>query len=83
MQYFLNIFIFREVEITKRQVDKILKSGANVILSTEGIDDLCLQQFVEAGAMAVRRCTKADLKRIAKATGGQRIFGVKITYFIF
>jgi T-complex protein 1 subunit alpha len=24
---------------------------------------------VEAGAMAVRRCKKADLKRIAKATG--------------
>jgi T-complex protein 1 subunit alpha len=28
-----------------------------------------LQYFVEAGAMAVRRCKKADLKRIAKATG--------------
>merc|ERR1712032_1461769 len=34
-----------------------------------GIDDLCLKYFVEAGAMAVRRCKKADLKRIAKATG--------------
>ena len=30
---------------------------------------LFLQYFVEAGAMAVRRCKKADLKRIAKATG--------------
>jgi len=28
-----------------------------------------LQYFVEAGAMAVRRCKKSDLKRIAKATG--------------
>jgi T-complex protein 1 subunit alpha len=27
------------------------------------------QYFVEAGAMAVRRCKKVDLKRIAKATG--------------
>lgn len=27
------------------------------------------QYFVEAGAMAVRRVKKADLKRIAKATG--------------
>ena len=25
--------------------------------------------FIEAGAMAVRRCKKVDLKRIAKATG--------------
>jgi chaperonin GroEL (HSP60 family) len=30
---------------------------------------LFIQYFVEAGAMAVRRCKKADLKRIAKATG--------------
>jgi len=35
-----------------------------------GIDDLCLKYFVEAGAMAVRRCKKVDLKRIAKCTGG-------------
>lgn len=30
-----------------------------------------LQYFVEAKTMAVRRCKKADLKRIAKATGAQ------------
>ena len=39
-----------------------------------GVNESCyivcsLQYFVEAGAMAVRRCKKADLKRIAKATG--------------
>uniref|UniRef100_A0A0N5ATW5 T-complex protein 1 subunit alpha n=1 Tax=Syphacia muris TaxID=451379 RepID=A0A0N5ATW5_9BILA len=59
----------QEVEITKERIAKILKSGANVILTTGGIDDLCLKQFVEAGAMAVRRCKKVDLKRIAAATG--------------
>ncbi|PAV59929.1 hypothetical protein WR25_17389 [Diploscapter pachys] len=58
-----------EFDITKRRVEKILKAGANVVLTTGGIDDLCLKQFVEAGAMAVRRCKKSDLKRIAKATG--------------
>merc|ERR1719400_711256 len=42
---------------------------ARIILTTGGIDDLCLKYFVEAGAMAVRRCKKVDLKRIAKATG--------------
>lgn len=46
-----------------------MKAGANVVLTTGGIDDLCLKQFVESGAMAVRRCKKSDLKRIAKATG--------------
>ncbi|KAG8747622.1 T-complex protein 1 subunit alpha [Ceratobasidium sp. 414] len=59
----------RESEITLERVRKILASGANVILTTKGIDDLCLKEFVEAGAMAVRRCKKDDLRRIAKATG--------------
>ena len=64
-------FLCRESDITKERIEKILSSGANVILTTGGIDDLCLKYFVEAGAMAVRRCKKADLKRIAKATGGR------------
>merc|ERR1712106_424292 len=59
----------RESDITKERINKILATGANVILTTGGIDDLCLKYFVEAGAMAVRRCEKQDLKRIAKATG--------------
>jgi len=59
----------RELEITTERIQKILATGANVILTTKGIDDMCLKLFVEAGAMAVRRCKKDDLKRIAKATG--------------
>ena len=38
-----------------------------MVLTTGGIDDLCLKYFVEAEAMAARRCKKEDLKRIAKA----------------
>eukprot|EP01112_Ceratiomyxa_fruticulosa_P014602 TRINITY_DN419_c0_g1_i1.p1 TRINITY_DN419_c0_g1~~TRINITY_DN419_c0_g1_i1.p1 ORF type:complete len:546 (+),score=137.74 TRINITY_DN419_c0_g1_i1:800-2437(+) len=60
----------RENDITRERIQLILKSGANVVLTTKGIDDLSLKYFVEAGAMAVRRCKKEDLKRIAKATGG-------------
>jgi len=53
----------------KERIQKILASGANVILTTGGIDDMCLKYFVDVGAMAVRRVIKRDLKRIAKATG--------------
>jgi len=63
----------RESDITKERIQKILSTGANVILTTGGIDDLCLKYFVEAGAMAVRRCKKVDLRRIAKATGAQLV----------
>ncbi|KAJ5328790.1 Chaperone tailless complex polypeptide 1 [Penicillium brevicompactum] len=59
----------RESGIVMERVDMILKSGANVVLTTKGIDDMVLKLFVERGAMAVRRCKKEDLRRIAKATG--------------
>jgi len=59
----------REVMIVKNRIEMILKAGANVILTTKGIDDLCTKFFVEKGAIAVRRCTKEDLKHICKATG--------------
>ncbi|KAJ3393919.1 T-complex protein 1 subunit alpha [Lobulomyces angularis] len=59
----------REIGITTERIKKILNAGANVIFTTKGIDDLCLKMFVEAGAMAVRRVKKEDLKRIARATG--------------
>lgn len=70
-----NVHLFlRESDITKERIQKILASGANVILATGGIDDMCLKYFVDVGAMAVRRVLKKDLKRIAKATGGQQAF---------
>ena len=59
----------REAGMVIERVEMILKAGANVVLTTKGIDDLCLKLFIERGAMAVRRCKKEDLRRIAKATG--------------
>ena len=43
----------READITKERIDLILATGANVILTTKGIDDMALKYFVEAGAIAV------------------------------
>ncbi|URD80813.1 T-complex protein 1 subunit alpha [Musa troglodytarum] len=66
----------READITKERIQKLLKAGANVVLTTKGIDDMslkaCISQlayFVEAGAIAVRRVRKEDLRHVAKATG--------------
>ena len=60
----------------------ILDSGANVILTTGGIDDLCLKYFVEAGAMAVRRCKKVDLKRYKIIYVFVQVFFNKIDAFL-
>lgn len=59
----------RESSMVLERIKLVLDAGANVILTTKGIDDLCLKTFIERGCMAVRRCKKEDLRRIAKATG--------------
>jgi len=63
----------RESGIVTERIDMILKAGATVVFTTKGIDDMCLKQFIEKGAMAVRRCKKEDLRRIAKATGATMV----------
>eukprot|EP00826_Nyctotherus_ovalis_P053597 TRINITY_DN6988_c0_g1_i8.p1 TRINITY_DN6988_c0_g1~~TRINITY_DN6988_c0_g1_i8.p1 ORF type:complete len:375 (-),score=128.25 TRINITY_DN6988_c0_g1_i8:151-1275(-) len=59
----------KELDITKQRCMRILESGANVILSSKGIDDFALKYFVEKGCIAIRRVSKGDMKRIAEAAG--------------
>ena len=63
----------REIDLTKEKIQKILDTGAKVILTTKGMDDFCMKYLVEAGALCARRCNKDDLRRLAKATGGQLV----------
>jgi len=60
----------READITKERIQLLINAGANVILTTKGIDDMALKYFVEANCIALRRVKKDDLRRIAKLTGG-------------
>merc|ERR1719446_256964 len=60
----------KEADITRDRIQMLINAGANVILTTKGIDDMAIKYFVEAGALAVRRVKKEDLRRIAKLTGG-------------
>ena len=58
-----------EIEITKRKCNAIIKSGANIVLTTGGIDELYTKMFADHGIVAVKRCLKEDLKVLAEATG--------------
>lgn len=60
----------REKDIAKERIKTILDAGANVVLTTKGLDDMAAKYFVDAGAIGVRRCRPEDLRRIAKLTGG-------------
>ena len=57
-----------EEAITRRQMEKVLTTGANVVVCGHAIDDLCLKYLVEAGAIGVRRVGNDDLIRVSKAT---------------
>ncbi|EDO05416.1 putative t-complex protein 1 alpha subunit [Babesia bovis T2Bo] len=63
----------KEKDVTKERVQKILATGANVVLTSQGIDDMSLKYFTEAGVMAYRRVPRKDLRRIARLTGGKLV----------
>lgn len=67
----------REYDITKERIQKMLEAGANVILTTKGIDDMALKYFVEAGAIACRRVPKDDLKCVWGCEGVGRVQGLR------
>ena len=46
-----------------------MDSGANVILTTGGIDDVANKYLVENKVLGLRRVSKSDIRQIAKCTG--------------
>lgn len=58
-----------EIELTKKKCRAIIDSGAKLVLSTGGIDEMCIKMFIDNGICAIRRCEKADLANLAAALG--------------
>jgi thermosome len=64
-------FLDEENRMLKTMVDKVIGSGANVILCQKGIDDMAQHYLAKAGIIAVRRIKESDLTKLAKATGAR------------
>ncbi len=62
-------FLDRESEMLKEMSDKIIASGANVVLCQKGIDDVIQHYLSKNNIAAVRRIKKSDMEKLAKATG--------------
>lgn len=58
-----------EWNIIYNKLEKIVKSGAHIILSRLAIGDLATQYFADRGLFCAGRVTDEDLKRVCKATG--------------
>jgi len=46
------------MDILKERIQKIITAGANVIMTTKGIDDIASKYMVEAKCMGLRRVSK-------------------------
>jgi len=64
-------FLDEENKMLKNMVDKVIASGANVVLCQKGIDDMAQHYLSKAGVLAVRRIKESDLTKLAKATGAR------------
>ena len=65
----LQQFLDMEESMLKKQVDKIISTGANVVFCQKGIDDVIQYLLSKNGIYATRRVKKSDLEKLASATG--------------
>ncbi|MEM3386314.1 MAG: thermosome subunit beta [Nitrososphaerales archaeon] len=64
-------FLDEENALLKSMVDKVVATGANVVICQKGIDDVAQHFLAKAGVLAVRRVKESDMTKLAKATGGR------------
>ncbi|MFW9832764.1 MAG: thermosome subunit beta [Candidatus Thorarchaeota archaeon] len=67
----IKAFLDEEERMLTNMVDKIVATGANVMVCQKGIDDVAQHYLAKAGVLAIRRAKKSTLEKLAKATGGK------------
>jgi thermosome len=70
-------FLQEEENMLKAMVEKIVSSGANVVLCQKGIDDMVKHYLARKGVLAVQRVKESDMKKLAKATGGKPVINIE------
>lgn len=72
----LEAFRTHDIEGIKQMVEKVKESGANVVLTQKGFDDLALHELAKSGIIAIRRINKYDMDQLARATGGRIVSSI-------
>src|SRR5215210_1037628 len=67
----INMFLEEENRMLKSMVDKIIESGANVVVCQKGIDDIAQHYLAKANVLTVRRVKESDMTKLARATGAR------------
>jgi thermosome len=69
----MDAFLKQEETMLRDMVDKLVATGANVVLCQKGIDDMAQHFLAKKDILVVRRIKKSDMEKLAKATGGKII----------
>jgi archaeal chaperonin len=67
----MKMFLEEENKMLMTMVDKITKSGANVVVCQKGIDDIAQHYMAKANILAVRRVKESDMTKLSRATGAR------------
>ncbi len=67
----MQAFIEQEQKMLKDMVEKVVASGANVLICQKGIDDIAQHYLAKKKILVCRRAKKSDMEALAKATGGR------------
>ena len=67
----IEAFLKEEETMLQDMTNKIVASGANVVVCQKGIDDMEQHFLSKKGIIAIRRAKKSDMEKLAKATGGK------------
>jgi len=70
-------FLDEEDKTFRRMVEAVKASGANVVVCQKGIDDVVLHYLAKEGIYAVKQVKESDLQKLARATGGKIVTGIK------
>jgi len=73
----MKAFLDEEESMLRVMVEKVVASGANVLVCQKGIDDVAQHFLAKKGIMAVRRASEKDMEKLAKATGAKVVTNVE------
>ncbi|MGA2680306.1 MAG: thermosome subunit beta [Candidatus Bathyarchaeia archaeon] len=72
----IEAFLREEETMLRDMTNKILASGANVVVCQKGIDDMAQHFLSRKGVIAIRRAKKSDMEKLARATGGKIVSSI-------
>ncbi|MDF3032434.1 MAG: thsA [Nitrososphaeraceae archaeon] len=69
----MNMFLEEENRMLKGMVDKIVATGANVVVCQKGIDDIAQHYLAKEGILTVRRVKESDMTKLGRATTARMV----------